>query len=353
MKSLSEPRGGSPSSAPRTKRSWSCSRRRPAQRGRTRRGASLARPGAASRRPQDHDPDQRHADSQADQMTALVRDLLDAGRMETGTLSVKPAPAEVVALVDQARRTFLSAHPAAVLTIDLPSTLPPVLADGGRIRAESEGEGQGTLHLHPSGRAGRRPRRRRRRALLPSAAEPVDRHARAGDVGHAEAGGGATLRVGHPAEPEQPGQAAGRVGTRRPSRRGKPGRDPESSRRIWIRPRRVLRDARLRRSVSPSSRRRSSSHRRSSTLKPGTSPTPRTFASGWADAPWAAARASRRSWTRSGTEAAPRRFPRQRRVRFRLRLAVATAPAGFNPSETGSPSSSPAPCRPRSATGRP
>ena len=46
----------------------------------------------------------RIIDDQANRMGGLISDLLDAGRIETGTLSVAPQPAEVAALVDQARK---------------------------------------------------------------------------------------------------------------------------------------------------------------------------------------------------------------------------------------------------------
>ena len=50
----------------------------------------------------------RIIDEQADHMHLLLDDLLDAGRIETGTLAVDPEPTEVDRLVDQARSTFLS-----------------------------------------------------------------------------------------------------------------------------------------------------------------------------------------------------------------------------------------------------
>ena len=43
---------------------------------------------------------------QADQMLGLIGDLLDQGRIETGTLSVSLEPAEVAGLMAQARSTF-------------------------------------------------------------------------------------------------------------------------------------------------------------------------------------------------------------------------------------------------------
>ena len=75
----------------------------------------------------------RIIDVQADQMRDLIGDLLDAGRIDAGTLSVDPAPAEVAALVDQARTTFLSGGGRQSLHIDLPPDLPRVLADERRI----------------------------------------------------------------------------------------------------------------------------------------------------------------------------------------------------------------------------
>ena len=75
----------------------------------------------------------RVINEQADQMRGLLGDLLDHGRIVTGTLSVSPEPAEVAALVEQARSTFQSGAGSRVLTIDLPENLPRVMADRARI----------------------------------------------------------------------------------------------------------------------------------------------------------------------------------------------------------------------------
>ena len=75
----------------------------------------------------------RIIDDQADRMIGLIADLLDAGRIEAGTLSVAPEPSAVAALVDQARGTFISGGGRHAVGIDLPSDLPPVLADRQRI----------------------------------------------------------------------------------------------------------------------------------------------------------------------------------------------------------------------------
>ena len=75
----------------------------------------------------------RIIDQQADQMDGLISDLLDAGRIDSGTLSVHPVPLEVASLVDQARTTFLSGGGRQPIRIDLPPDLPPVMAEERRI----------------------------------------------------------------------------------------------------------------------------------------------------------------------------------------------------------------------------
>ncbi|MDE2783578.1 MAG: response regulator [Gemmatimonadota bacterium] len=75
----------------------------------------------------------RVIDHQADRMRGLIGELLDHGRIVTGTLSVFPEPTEVGALVDQVRRAFVSGTGRHDLDIDLPEHLPRVLADPARI----------------------------------------------------------------------------------------------------------------------------------------------------------------------------------------------------------------------------
>ena len=70
---------------------------------------------------------------QAGHMRGLIGALLDAGRIEAGTLSVSPEPSEVAALVERARNTFLSGGGRHAVRIDLPQDLPRVMADRRRI----------------------------------------------------------------------------------------------------------------------------------------------------------------------------------------------------------------------------
>ena len=70
---------------------------------------------------------------QARHMRGLIGDLLDTGRIESGTLSVAPEPSEVAALVERARSTFLSGVGRHAVLVDLPADLLPVMADRRRI----------------------------------------------------------------------------------------------------------------------------------------------------------------------------------------------------------------------------
>ena len=75
----------------------------------------------------------RIVDEQANRMIGLVADLLDAGRIDAGTLSVAPEPTEIATLVEGARTAFLSGGGSHTVLIDLPSDLPQVMADRERI----------------------------------------------------------------------------------------------------------------------------------------------------------------------------------------------------------------------------
>ncbi len=75
----------------------------------------------------------RIIDGQADRMRRLIANLLDAGSIEAGTLTVAPEPSNVTALVDQARTTFLTGGGRHPVLIDLPPDLPRAMADPERI----------------------------------------------------------------------------------------------------------------------------------------------------------------------------------------------------------------------------
>ena len=70
---------------------------------------------------------------QAGHMRGLIADLLDAGRIESGTLSVSPERCAAADLVERARRAFATGPSARPVAVDLPRGLPPVTADRRRI----------------------------------------------------------------------------------------------------------------------------------------------------------------------------------------------------------------------------
>ena len=75
----------------------------------------------------------RVVDEQADHMRGLIADLLDAGRIDAGTLSVSPVATDLRELVEQARNALLNSGRTRAILVDLPEDLPLVLADGPRI----------------------------------------------------------------------------------------------------------------------------------------------------------------------------------------------------------------------------
>ena len=70
---------------------------------------------------------------QSGHMRSLIGDLLDAGRIDSGTLSVSPEPSELAELVERARNTFVGGGNRHGIVVDLPVGLPRAMADRRRI----------------------------------------------------------------------------------------------------------------------------------------------------------------------------------------------------------------------------
>ena len=70
---------------------------------------------------------------QTTHMRGLISDLLEAGRIGAGTLTVTPEPLEVAELVEPARSAFLSGGGRHGIQVDLPAGLPRVMAERRRI----------------------------------------------------------------------------------------------------------------------------------------------------------------------------------------------------------------------------
>lgn len=75
----------------------------------------------------------RIVEEQADRMDGLLSDLLDTGRLGAGMLSVNPVPEDLAQLVERARTAFSGTGGRHGIVVDLPTELPPVMADGRRI----------------------------------------------------------------------------------------------------------------------------------------------------------------------------------------------------------------------------
>ncbi len=98
----------------------------------------------------------RIIETQAERMEALITDLLDVARIESGELSVRPEPVGLGALVEAARIAFLTGGARHELEIDLPAELGWVMADQRRIvqvllnllrNADRQSPGGGAIRL--------------------------------------------------------------------------------------------------------------------------------------------------------------------------------------------------------------
>ena len=76
----------------------------------------------------------RIIDQQADRMSGLLNNLLDMGRIETGSVSVDTGPADLTALMEEARRAFLTTGARNIIGVDVTQRLPLVMADRQRIK---------------------------------------------------------------------------------------------------------------------------------------------------------------------------------------------------------------------------
>ena len=75
----------------------------------------------------------RTIDEQADLLSELVSNLLDATKIEAGALVVTPRQTDAKALVNEAVSTFMHGGARNYIQVDLPPDLPPVSADPQRV----------------------------------------------------------------------------------------------------------------------------------------------------------------------------------------------------------------------------
>lgn len=75
----------------------------------------------------------RIIDEQADSMRDLIGNLIDMARIETGNLSIRPAPVALAQIVEEARNTVAGIGGSESIVIDLMANLPAVMADQRRV----------------------------------------------------------------------------------------------------------------------------------------------------------------------------------------------------------------------------
>lgn len=75
----------------------------------------------------------RIIDEQTDHIRDLINNLRDVTQIEAGTFSINTEPASMADIVVEARDTFQSGEARNRVVVDLPSDLPPVIADRQRI----------------------------------------------------------------------------------------------------------------------------------------------------------------------------------------------------------------------------
>lgn len=72
-------------------------------------------------------------DEEADKMIELIEQLLDASRLQAGTLSLHPAPHRVADILTLSQTQLAALTPQHTLWLSIPPDLPLVMADAGRV----------------------------------------------------------------------------------------------------------------------------------------------------------------------------------------------------------------------------
>jgi PAS domain S-box-containing protein len=88
---------------------------------------------------------------EADRLTELIDNLLDASRIQAGALSLDPQPLDLISLIHKTADRFATQTNRHQIVVDLPETLPLVMADERRLRQVLDNLINNAIKYSPNG----------------------------------------------------------------------------------------------------------------------------------------------------------------------------------------------------------
>src|SRR5690606_29905888 len=73
-------------------------------------------------------------ENEADHLSAMIEDLLDATRLQAGQMSFRPSQVDLGSVAAEDAKRFSKQSENQPIEVDFPENLPPVVADEARIR---------------------------------------------------------------------------------------------------------------------------------------------------------------------------------------------------------------------------
>ena len=112
--------------------------------------------GTLAREDVSHDPEFVRESAQiiveeADRLTELIDNLLDASRIQAGALSLDPQPLDLISLIRKTADRFATQTNRHQIVVDLPETLPLVMADERRLRQVLDNLINNAIKYSPNG----------------------------------------------------------------------------------------------------------------------------------------------------------------------------------------------------------
>jgi signal transduction histidine kinase len=91
-------------------------------------------------------------ENEADRLSAMIEDLLDATRLQAGQMSFKPSEINLANLASEAVRRFAAHLPSHEIEVNFPPDLPLVIADAARIRQVLDNLISNAIKYSPKGK---------------------------------------------------------------------------------------------------------------------------------------------------------------------------------------------------------